>query len=194
MPITPPHHHTPSTPAPNPLTTLLTLQTHWHNTKRTSALPLRLFMLSLEVSALGAATLLAPTIIHALTLCFSELYELTDRRAHSPYAPRSWGSIGLALLLLGAWVLALARLAYIVDFEGDRGRARGQERGREHGADGPGTRGACVSWGRIAGRIIAPVLLFVLTGDFLLGVARRVVDPMVVIVGNGGMGLEVGVE
>ncbi|KAF2849503.1 hypothetical protein T440DRAFT_480030 [Plenodomus tracheiphilus IPT5] len=173
MPTTPPRHLTTSSTT-NPLTTLTTLQTSWHTTKRSSPLLARLGMRGAEILALAVIMLIVPLMIQSLVLCFGQLYEVVGRRARSPYTGSSWGSVDIAMGLMVGWVGVLGWLGYRVDFEG--GRVGGEKEGRS------------VSWGRVVGRIGIPLLLIVLMGHFAVMVLRRVVDPLPFVMGDVGIG------
>lgn len=124
---------------------------------------LRLSMRLLELLALSAAMFLLPFAIHSTVQCFDHLHEFMSRRAQSPYASVSWGSIGFALLVLVGWHVALGRVGYWVVPDATGGK-------------GTGTGG--VTWGRVLGRIVIPLGLGVLGVQFLVQVWGRRESPM----------------
>ncbi|KAH9871001.1 hypothetical protein J1614_006575 [Plenodomus biglobosus] len=178
MSTTASHHHLTAATSDSPMTALLALQTHWHTTKRSSPPLKRLGMRSVEVVALAAAMLVVPWMVHSIMLCFSEMYEFLGRRATSPYSTNSWASVLIALVLMIGWVGVLGRLCYSVDLE-----EKGKTTQRSTGVVGEKEQRG-VSWGRILGRIVIPLLLIVLTGHFALEFARRVSNPMPIITAN----------
>ncbi|KAF1832279.1 hypothetical protein BDW02DRAFT_503371 [Decorospora gaudefroyi] len=144
-----------TSPHPNPRTSLLTT---WRTHKRESNPIKHLAMLTLEVIALSTTMLLLPALLHAGVQTLDQLYELLSRRAQSPYLHTSSSSILLATLILCAWHVWIGRLAFLTVLEG----------GSRYGS-------AAVSWGRVLGRVVVPLLLVGLGGLFV----GRVVDCVV---------------
>lgn len=155
-------------PHNTPVSSLLVFQSHWHTTKGSSPLLKRLAMRSLEVIALAAAMLVIPFTIHSGMLCFDAFHEFLGRRARSPYSATSWGSVVGAVVMMAGWTLGLGRLGYLVD-----GGAMVGTKVQRH-----------ISWGRILGRIVIPLLLVALTGNLALEFWRRVAKPMPFVTAN----------
>jgi hypothetical protein len=94
---------------------------------------------------------IVPTLIHSTVQSLDEVYELLGRRARSPYA---LSSILIASVLLVAWHVWIGRLSYKTVVEGSK-------------------RGSGVSWGRVLGRVVVPVVLVVFGVDFAYGLSGR---------------------
>ncbi|USP75635.1 hypothetical protein yc1106_02909 [Curvularia clavata] len=142
---------------------------NWHLYKRKSTFFKRLGMHSLEVAAITAAMLMIPLTIHRAVQGFDEMYEILGRRAESPYAQFSWMNASFAFIVLLGWHLWLGRLAYLtvleggVDEEKDEGR-EGKSTLSSSSTDQSGVKTGkeVVSWGRLLGRIVIPLLLVTL--------------------------------
>jgi hypothetical protein len=152
-----------------PMRTLDSLSTSWQHYRNTAAISQRLGMRVLEVIALAAAMFIIPMFIHQVVRSFDDVYELLGRRARSPYSPAiPWRSVFVASVLLAGWHLWLGRLSYktIVESNGDAG---GKKR---------------VSWGRVLGRIVLPLLLLSFGLQFAYLLSDRVTRPAPIITAN----------
>jgi hypothetical protein len=142
---------------------------NWHLHKRKSTFIKRLGMRSLEVIGIAASMLIIPLTMHRTVQGFDEMYEILGRRAESPYAQFSWMNISLAFLVLIGWHFWLGRLAYLTVLEGGANEEE-EERRESKSADsststnksGVDSGETAISWGRLLGRIVIPLLLVTL--------------------------------
>ena len=125
-----------------------------------------------EILGLAIAMLLIPTLIHSGVRSLDSIYEILDRRARSPYAEVSWAGVGVAVVVLVGWHVWLGRLSYFVVLEPAASRDDARVEGRK------------VSWGRILGRVVIPLLLLFLGMTFAWKIAHGVVSPKDVVVRN----------
>ena len=156
------------------MSTTTSLLSTWHTRKQQSALPARLGMRSLEVISVAAAMLVIPSLIQRLVRSVDDVYELLGRRARSPYVAVSWTSIVVAVVMLLGWHLWLGRLSYRVVLE---------DSGEEEIGGGVG-KGARISWGRVLGRVVIPLLLLVAAVHFVYEIVYRAGNPAPFVTGN----------
>ncbi|EMD62330.1 hypothetical protein COCSADRAFT_172804 [Bipolaris sorokiniana ND90Pr] len=161
---------------------LMSLLWNWHLHKRETTLFRRLGMHSLEIAGLSTAMLIIPLIMHRVVQGFDEMYDILGRRAKSPYAQLSWVNIAFAFVMLVGWHLWLGRLTYLtvlesdVDEEKDDGRKdeiTALSSSAERSKNGSGKGG--ISWSRILGRILIPLLLVTLGLHFGYQVCRQLI-------------------
>lgn len=137
----------------------MNLLSSYQKHKSTASLPLRLSMRFLEVSTLAATMLIVPALIHRIVRSLDDVYELLGRRARSPYEPVvPWTSLFIATVLLVGWHVWLGRLSYKTVVEGSGGKGR-------------------VSWGRVLGRIVVPILLLLLWLQFVWELCHKLSCP-----------------
>jgi hypothetical protein len=149
--------------------TLDSISTTWQHHRNNATLPQRLGMRIVEVIALAVAMFIVPTFIHQVVRSFDDMYELLGRRSRSPYSPAiPWSSVIISTILLAGWHLWLGRLSYktIVESSDDAGSKRR------------------VSWGRVLGRIVLPLLLLSFGLQFAHLLFDRVTKPAPIVTGN----------
>jgi len=179
---TPSLHATPS--SANPINALDSLTSNW-DTRRHNASPIaRLGMRILEVIALAATMFIVPRLIHHGVQCFDEVYEVLGRRARSPYAPSlPIASFAIAGVLMVVWHVWLGRLSYSAIMEDGAGQTKQIK-----------TQSASqrrVSWGRILGRIVIPLVLLSLAVKFSFQLVQRLANPLPWITPNVNDAMEV---
>jgi hypothetical protein len=128
-------------------------------------------MRALEITALAATMFIVPTFMHKGVTALDDVYELLGRRARSPYeVDVPWSSVVIAMVCMAGWHVWLGRLSYktVVESSSD-------------GLEGKGR----ISWGRVLGRVIIPLLLVVFGVQFAVQVVGRVVRPALLVKGNG---------
>ncbi|CAE7026783.1 hypothetical protein PTNB73_01696 [Pyrenophora teres f. teres] len=172
---------------------LLSLLSDWHMTKRSTSLPKRLGMLSLEILALAAAMLLVPTLIHQAVCVLDVVYEHLGRRARSPWETGTWLSITIGIVGLTVWHLLLARLSWGVVLERDKKTTttttegeRRKARNEKFNPDNTNSveKAETISWGRLLSRIVIPALLLVLGSHFVYALMCRVWVPRPLVTRN----------
>ncbi|EUC46307.1 hypothetical protein COCMIDRAFT_93202 [Bipolaris oryzae ATCC 44560] len=161
---------------------LISLLWNWHLHKRETTLFRRLGMHSLEIVGLSTAMLIIPLSMHRAVQGFDEMYDILGRRAKSPYARLSWVNIALAFVVLVGWHMWLGRLTYLTVLESNIDEEKDEERNDEITAltssaekSNTGSGKGEISWGRILGRILIPLLLVTLGLHFGYQVCRQLI-------------------
>jgi hypothetical protein len=168
---TPSLHASPS--SSNPINALDSLISNWDTRRHNANSIARLGMRILEVIALAAAMFIVPGLIHYGVQCIDEIYEVLGRRARSPYAPSiPIISFAIAGVLLVAWHIWLGRLSYSAIME--QGAGQTKQKGAQTTEKTSEKR---VSWGRILGRIVIPLVLLSLAMNFSSQLIQRLANP-----------------
>ncbi|KAF2025661.1 hypothetical protein EK21DRAFT_75926 [Setomelanomma holmii] len=162
-----------------------TFSTSWQKRKAQTPMYLRLGMSFSELLATSSAMAVLAGLIHIVVQNIDETYEIIGRRARSPYAPsNSVLSLITASLLLFVWHVWLGRLSYSAIMEQDV-----DESGNEKGET---TRR--ISWGRVLGRIVVPMLLLSLGVHFAFQLAQRLITPTPFVTSNVNDAKEIEME
>jgi cell division protein FtsB len=146
------------------------LSSRWQQRKETAGFPQRLGMRIIEITILAAAMFIIPTTIHRIVQSLDEVYELLGRRARSPYAQAvPWTSALVATVLLLGWHVWLGRLSYKTIIEDQQKTSESKKR---------------VSWDRILGRIVIPLLLLSYGVHFAYQLFHRLANPAPLVTRN----------
>lgn len=116
-----------------------------------------LLMLLLKILFTAVAILLVPRIIHIIVQCFDDLHDMLGRRARSPWETQMlWGNGALAAMgILVVSHALLFRLSHNAIMDEDVQQGEKKERSFEMRA----WKERSVTWERILGRVIIPMLL-----------------------------------
>ncbi|KAH8723656.1 hypothetical protein GQ44DRAFT_620017 [Phaeosphaeriaceae sp. PMI808] len=156
-----------------------TLSSQWQQTRKNAGAPFRLSMRFIEVVVLAATMFIVSTSIHFAVQSLDSVYKALDRRARSPFTSSNpWTSIVIASVLLVGWHACLGRMSYRAVMEdSSEGLDSSVKKPHEGGSKG-------VSWGRVLGRIVVPLLLLSFTVHFTYFFLDRLRSPATFVVPN----------